>query len=332
MSGIREDTKRDSLGSLDFSILRERFRADSAALGFDPRASPELIAARLNVSPATVRRRLAVWRAGGFFLGYDVLPHPDLLGGRLIARVLDFPNAVAQGEAIRSASLIDGVIQIVPAQTMLMVVYLVDSEVQAQRRFQQLRTLRGLRELGEEMSFPFPPCERRMSRSDWRLVHALRRSPEAKISELATAVGQSPRTTSRRLDSIIEDGAVMFDPILDYARFFQTLAVLVAFVEAPESAERIEGEIRRMHPESAHVRGPRPVDPEGEIGTVELMVTARTAAELDDLAARVAHVPGVEQALLWHGRATLPVPDWLNERIEGIVREGQFPLPRPVAA
>jgi DNA-binding Lrp family transcriptional regulator len=307
---------------LEFLILREWSSEDLPGLGVDPRRSPEIIAKRLGVSPATVRRRLSAWRARGFLLGYDVIPHPALLGGRLAGRVLNFSEPIAQERAIDSLSLIDGMIQIAPARSMVMAVYFVGSESQAERRRRQLESIEGTTEIGPELSFEFPPCSRRMSRSDWRLVLALRRNPDASMAELADAVGQSTRTTSRRYDSLLDELAVMFDPILEFSHFYQTLAVLVASVEPAEAREQVELEIRALHPQSIHSWGPTLPDPEGATATVFLLVSAQTAAELDELIVSAAHVPGVSQVQLWYGRATLPVRPWLSERIESELRLG----------
>jgi DNA-binding Lrp family transcriptional regulator len=305
---------------LDFAIFRECSGEGPAGLGFDPRRSPEVIAQRLGVSPATVRRRLTTWRARGFFLGYDVLPHPRLLGGRLAARVIDFSNSIAQERAIQSLSLIDGMIQIEPARTAILTVYFIDSELQAERRLRQFQGIEGAIWIGPEMPFEFPPCAHRMSRSDWRLLLALRRDPETSVANLAAKVGQSTRTTSRRYDALLEEGALMFDPIFDFSRFYQTLAILVATVEPPERREEIERQIRALHPDSIPTWGAVPTDSKGETATLLLWVTAPTIAELDELTARAAHIPGVRQTTLWYGRSILPVRSWLNERIETVLK------------
>jgi DNA-binding Lrp family transcriptional regulator len=310
---------------LDFAILSERYRVGHGGLGFDPRKSPEVIARRLGVGPATVRRRFTEWRVSGFMLGYDVLPHPDLLGGRLVARLLEFPDAVAQERAVRPLSLMDGVIQVIPSRTTLMVVYFLDSRTQGDRRLLQLREIEGTGPIGPEMSFDFPPCTRRMTRSDWRLVRALRRTPEAKLAALADEVGQSPRTTSRRLNALLDAGAIIFDPILDYSHFSETLAVVVAYLDSPERAEAVRGAIRALFAQSTDSSGPTPVGREGPIASVQTLVCARTAAELDELTGRVAHIPGVSQVLLWYERSNLPVRAWLDERIEIVLNGGAPP-------
>jgi DNA-binding Lrp family transcriptional regulator len=317
-AGVRKKV----LGSLDFAILREWAGAGSEVLGYDPRLSPEAIAKRLGVSPATVRRRLTAWRARGFLLGFDVLPHPGLLGGRFATRIVDFLNPIAQARAIHSWSLIDGMVQIVPARTTLCAVYFVDSESQAERRLRQLQATEGTKEIGPEMWFDFPPCARRMTRTDWRLVLALRRTPEASMAELAEEVGQSTRATARRFYSLLDEGALLFDPIFEFSRFSQTLAVLVVTVGPPERRADIDRQIHTLHPQSISSWGPTPPDPKGETATLSLWVTAPTTAELDELTARVAHLPGVTQVLLWYGRSTLPIRPWLNERIETILKLG----------
>jgi DNA-binding Lrp family transcriptional regulator len=309
---------------LEFAILREWSSEDLAGMGVDPRKSPETIAKRLRVSPATVRRHLSMWRARGFLLGYDVIPHPGLLGGRYAARVLNFLDPIAQERAIESLSLIDGMIQISPARTMALAVYFVDSESQAERRLRQLRSIDGTTEIGPELSFNLLPCSRRMSRTDWRLALALRRNPDSSMAELAGAVGQSTRTTSRRYDSLLDEGALMFDPILEFSRFYQTLAVLIASVEPPELRDRVEREIRALHPQSIHSWGPTLPSPEGGSATVFLLVSAPTAAELDELSGRVAHLPEVSRVEIWYGRTTLPVRPWLTERIEALLKSGNL--------
>jgi DNA-binding Lrp family transcriptional regulator len=314
--------RRKVLQSLDFEILRAWSNEKSAALGFDPRRSPELIAKGLGVSPATVRRRVTDWRARGFLLGYEVLPHPALLGGRLAARMLGFPNPVAQAKAVESLSLIDGVIQIEPARNSLLVVYYVDSGSQGERRLRQFQATEGTKGVSPEMPFEFPPCVRRMSRPDWRLVLALRRHPEASVSELAEEVGQSPRTTSRRFDSLLDSGAVIFDLIFEFSRFYQTLAALAVTVEPAERREEIERQIRELFPQSLRAWGPGPPDAHGKTAVFYRWVTAPTAAALDELTAQAAHIPGVSKVLLWYGRATLPIRPWLDERIETILRLG----------
>jgi DNA-binding Lrp family transcriptional regulator len=309
--------------SLDFAILCERYRYRPGGFGFDPRKSPEVIANRLNVSPATVRRRFTEWRKDGFFLGYDVVPHPELLGGRLMARLLEFRDPIAQERAVRPLSLIDGVVRLVPSRNTFMVVYLLESPAQSERRLQQLRAIEGTLAISPEMPFPFPPCGRRMSRSDWELVRALRREPEAGIAGLADMVGQSPRTTSRRLDALLEAGAVLFDPTLDYSRFSENLAVVVAFLTDAASAEPVETGIRALFPQSAQSWGPSPLAPDGAVESVQFMVCARTTAELDERAARVGHIPGVAETLLWYERSNVPVREWLDERIERVLDPSQ---------
>jgi len=301
---------------MDFEILREWLGQERGELWFDPRISPEVISERLGVSPATVRRRINTWRAEGFLLGFDVLPHPELLGGRLAARLLDFSDPIDQERAVEKLGLIDGVTQIVPGQSRLLAIYFVDSESQSQRRFRQLEGIQGVTKVSPEMAFEFPSCGHRMARADWRLILALRRSPESRIAELAKEVGQSGRTTSRRYNSLLDEWAVIFDPILDFSRFSQTLANLMAHVERKDLMTEIERAIRVLHPQSIHSSGPSLPDSYGETNTVHLWVAARTSGALDELAVRVAHLTGVRQVDLWYGRSTLPVRPWLNERIE----------------
>ena len=307
-------------GALDFAILRVWSGEGPGGLGYDPRRSPEVIARRLAVSPATVRRRITAWRLRGFLRGFDVLPHPGLLGGRFASRMIEFQDPIAQERAIDSLGLIDGMIQIAPARKALCAVYFVDSESQAERRLRQFRTLEGVRELGREMSFEFPPCTRRMSRSDWKFVLALRRNPRGSLAELADAVGYSSSTASRRVYSLLDDGAIIFDPIFEFSRFYQTLAVLVVTVAPAAMREPVERQIRSLHPQSVASWAPTPPESEGDTTTLALWVTSPTAAQLDQLSAQVAHITGVSDVLLWYAQSTLPIRAWLDERIATVLK------------
>ena len=319
---MRTNSRPSSAASprhLDFAILCERYRDAPGGLGFDPRKSPERIARALRVSPATVRRRLGEWRKSGFFLGYEVLPHPELLGGQLMARLLDFGDAIAQQRAIHLLELIDGVVEIVPARSFLLVAYFVDSERQAQRRLLQFRGIEGIRRIGPEMPFPLAPCRRKMSRADWRLVQALRKNPEASLSVLADSLDQSPRTTSRRWNALLDAGAVLYDPILDFSRFPLTVAVVVAFLDSPQSAELVVAGVRSLFPQSEQSHGPATLEPDRQARTLQFLLSAPTAAELDRVSGRVAHLPGVKKVFLWYEQASIPVEDWLDGRIEALL-------------
>lgn len=305
---------------LDFAIFREVHGEGRAGSEFDPRRSPEKIARRLRVSPATVRRRIGRWRTDGFLLGYDVLPHPELLGSRMAARVLEFTDPRAQRRALGAIRLIDGMVQIDPARSNLLAVYYTDTPGPSQRRRRQLEALEEVTEVGPELTFDLPACAYRMSRTDWRLLAALRRAPEARRSVIATELGLSTRTVARRLDAILDAGAVMFDPIFEFSRFCQTIAVLVASVEQPARRPEILHRIRALHPSSVPTQGPTRTDPSAEAPPVQLWVTAPTTAELDQLGARVAHLPGVRNVMLWYESSTLPIREWLDEQIDRLAR------------
>jgi DNA-binding Lrp family transcriptional regulator len=302
--------------ALDLAILRAWTGEETPRLGVDPRNSPERIARLLRVSPATVRRHLTQWRTRGFLRGYDVIPHPGLLGGRLAARLLEFPNPIALERAIAALGLVDGMIQVMPARDTLLVAYMVDSDAQARRRQAQLGAVEAVKAVGPEMALEFEPCSRRMSRADWRLAQALRRRPEARLAELAGEVGQSVRTTSRRYDELVDESALVFDPILDFGRFHQTLAGMVTTVTPPERKEEVAAEVRSLYPDAIRTWGGEPAGLKGHATTIHFWVTAPTSAQLDELAARVAHLGGVTDVFLWYARSTIPIHGWLEERIE----------------
>lgn len=86
---------------------------------------------------------------------------------------------------------------------------------------------------------------------------------------------------------------------------------------AKHAYRQVDSEIRALCPQSIRTSAPPLPDAKGrEVATVIAWVAAPTLAELDDVAARIARVPGVSQVYLWFPRSTLPIRTWLNERIE----------------
>jgi hypothetical protein len=84
----------------------------------------------------------------------------------------------------------------------------------------------------------------------------------------------------------------------------------------------VRAQIRSFFPQSAQTWGPTPTGSDEQPDSVQFLVCARTAAEVDGLSVRVARLPGVDHVLLWYERASVPVREWLDDRIERILRTG----------
>jgi DNA-binding Lrp family transcriptional regulator len=61
----------------------------------------------------------------------------------------------------------------------------------------------------------FPPCSIVPSRTEWRIIRALRMNARGRISDVASELKLSSRTVKRHLMRLVEGNAFYLDPLLD---------------------------------------------------------------------------------------------------------------------
>src|SRR5438094_4079198 len=78
---------------------------------------------------------------------------------------------------------------------------------------------------------PFPPCTFVLSKSDWDVVRALRGDPQKPYKTVSQELGLSSRTVKRRLQRMMQGGAVFAFPAVnpDAARGVVMAALIVTY-------------------------------------------------------------------------------------------------------
>jgi DNA-binding Lrp family transcriptional regulator len=64
----------------------------------------------------------------------------------------------------------------------------------------------------------FPPCELTPTRTDWRIMQALRMDGRGRLSDVARSLRLSTRTVKRRMIRLVDGNAFYLDPLLDLGR------------------------------------------------------------------------------------------------------------------
>ena len=308
-----------SLENLDFAILRESLRNRVFGWeGFDPRRSAEEIGRALQVSPGTVRRHLADWRSTGFFRGFYVMPHPDLLGVKSRWTYLTFSDTIHVPPALRSLGLLDGTIWAFELPDRLYVHFVGENDASLDRRVQLMAQLPGLTKIEPAILYT-PPCGHVMSRLDWRMVQVLRQTPEIPLPRLAESLGVSLKTTRLRFDALVESNAVSFFPEFGVNEFPGSFKVFFAVLEDPTRSEVLAEEIGKVFPNAIRTFGPGCAPPGEPSPVAAFVVGASSDANLQDASLAVRRIPGVAATFLEAVNRFTRYTAWTDERIAALL-------------
>lgn len=182
---------------LQVRILREL--TSPASFRWDIRESYASIGKKLGVDAETVRKRVKRAREHGFLQSWRLIPNPDVLGQESAGIHFDVADESRKPELIEQVKLMDGVVLVVDFHGQaLRLVFYSETERDLSRRIQLVASLCGARNL-VRWTGGIPPSEAILTKTDWKIVKALRKEPRRNLAEVASEVGVSARTVKRRL-------------------------------------------------------------------------------------------------------------------------------------
>ena len=298
---------------IDVDILREMYRDQKVTVaGIDPRLNVSRIARRLRTSRARIASRLRRWGEAGFVRRYDVWPNPALFGLRGWSCELRSTRRLEKPELFRRIALLDGV---VGGQEFLgdwsAIQLVAPDESTCRRRLALLRGLEGVAEVGEPLPWSTVEPKRALSLLDLRILRALRRSPRGSLTEIARTVGISTRTMTARYGTLLDEWAVWFVPLFDFAKIPLPVVSLNVQLTPGASHGVVVSALRKEFPWSLEFgwAGMRPlVSPD----LLVFFVTLPSAAVIEDLerfATRLAGVQAVELSVMVR---TYSFTDWFD--------------------
>jgi len=201
---------------LDIRIIRAL--ASPSSFQWDVRISYALVAAGLEVDAETVRNRLRHMNDVRFLRGWQLILNPGLLGREAAIVELRVGDSESKPEVISRLKLLEGVMLIDDFYGKeLAVTTLYENAATLERQVRLFASLCGCR-TPVSWRLGFPPCELTPTRTDWRIMQALRRDGRARLSDVARSLRLSTRTVKRRLIHLVEGNAFYLDPILDLGK------------------------------------------------------------------------------------------------------------------
>jgi len=195
------------------------------------------------------------------------------------------------------------------------VFYISDSLPATTRRTALLRRLSPSGTLRGPEPYWIPPAERELTALDWRLLRALRKSPNAPLAKIAAEVRISLKTAARRYHALIDDHACWWT----HSRETQELplALLTISVEGPSArllvAQRIGKEVENWMPVAADGRGSPPRENSTEILGLTLI---ESPTNVEGIVRRILSYPGVTGVHRTFALGYAGYTDWFDQRIE----------------
>lgn len=198
---------------LDIRIIRAL--ASPHSFQWDVRISHAKVAARLDVDEETVRSRLEHMKEVRFLRGWQLILNPGLLGREAAIVELGVGESESKPEVISRLKLLEGVMLIDDLYGKeLAVLTMYENPSTLERQVRLFASLCG-GPTPVSWKLGFPPCELIPTRTDWRIMQALRRDGRGRLSDVARSQGLSTRTVKRRMIQLVDGNAFYLDPLLD---------------------------------------------------------------------------------------------------------------------
>ena len=200
----------------DIRIIRAL--ASPHSFQWDVRISFANVAKRLALDEETVRNRLRRMNEVGFLQGWQLVLNPSMLGRKAAMVELGVnapeskPRAISRLRLLESVTLIDDFYgNKLAVQVLYVNVGTLERQVQLIASLCDWRTPVWWK-LG------FPPCDLTPTRTDWRIIQALRQNARGRLSDVSRDLRISTRTVKRHLQHLVEGNAFYLDPVLDLGK------------------------------------------------------------------------------------------------------------------
>ncbi len=287
--------------SLDLRLLRAQFLDQAYTIrGVFPRSSAVGLARATGASRITVSRRLARWRADGFWNGIVTYPNPDALGARFQLQ----PLLLQSG---RDQSRVETAIRemLEPLLTFQMegfygALTLTEPPADAARRQRALEKVSGCHLVTPPFEIPFPASTLGLTPRDWRILRSLRRSTELDWARAADEAGITLRSLERRVDRLMRANAIFFQPLLDFRRLPASVAWVSVLYGTVTDPEVLWSELCTSHGDLLRIFPAVPVDvflpaagrPRAG-GAVSFFLPVASGSSADELRRVLGSFPGV---------------------------------------
>ncbi len=302
---------------LDLRIFRSigflPYGADSADLS---RLNPWVIGKKLGVDGSTVKLRLRKMVEEGFIQYFQVYPNFRLLGIHGAAYVFDVGDVLRKSEVVERCALVDGVTEIHNfLGTLLCIDFTYQESDDERRRLELLRKLTRCESPRKFYERVMPSVEVSLSRTDWKIIKALRYRAFRPLSQVAKETGLTTKTVRRRFERMARHHALIVVPVVNPAHLAHTITYMLLVRPLPERWDQV---VDRLSSDFNHsfflTRLTPPV-------SAAFYLTARTLADTEDSLIQARKTEGVCDAQLLILREVREFTQWLDSTIERKISE-----------
>ncbi len=285
---------------------------------------PSTLAKEVDTSVVTVKERIARLEEIGVIAGYQIFPnlrHLDLGARGYFFRIRE----EGKGDAVDKMAGLDGLLELHD---------FLGGGVCADFAFQGPKDLAGkLAYLSEKSGDAnpqrfydrhMPVVKRRLSRLDWKILRALRGRARRPLAEVAETVGVSGRTVKRRHDTMAREGSFFVVPLLNPAKAEGLILFELLFYLRDVASAATTNVILRDFDEH-RVYTYRPASP--ELGTLDMLLFAKSSEEVERLRRKAAGIPGVAKAEAWLFQGFFDHSAWIDEAITARADVPREPVP-----
>lgn len=209
------------MDSVDAALLREMWRGGSLGMvRHDPRLSPNTLARSVGLDRSSVRERLQRWRKEGFLIGFHPIPNPSLFGYTVTGSGIRVDDPRDKTQALEALSKVEEALAWMDhVGPWVGIASIVSSPLHARTLAEVYANLPGVDEASPLFDSHWQRSALEPTPLDWRIIRAIRHTPDAKLKDIAETVGVSPATLTRRHERLVTGGALMVVPEVDFTHY-----------------------------------------------------------------------------------------------------------------
>ncbi len=316
---------RTHVDHFDVRIIREMGIRPYLTRPKDPDAlKSSHLARRLGCSVNTIKTRVARMEADGVIAGYQVIPNLRHLGLTGVAYYFTAPADEEKEAAMAAIAKMDGLLEI---HDFLGRGFCIDfTHADGPGLERSLGILSDITGEASPVKFyerDMPETKRALTNLDWRILQALRFKAKRSLDEVGAELGVTGRTVRTRHARMAAEGSFFAVPMLDPSKAGGLFLFEILLYIEPDRFDEVTAEFHQRM-DGSHVYAKAPSTP--ELGHWDALVFAHNTAEVEELRARAASIPGVTRAEAWLFRGLHDHGGWLDDAIAGKVRSGESGL------
>ena len=314
------------MDDIDLDILRWMFPGGVWLLsGTDPRITPAEIASHVGLDRSSVWDRIRKWRREGFWNGYEVKVNVAVFGVGVFVAQIEVEDAaegwtlmeqLEQVDGVLAADLIFGDSATTRDVELVVAFFVADDPELIERRLRFIRQLPQARNVIGPIRWKIPPCPRKLTPLDWRILSCIVANPNAPVARVARLVGVTLKTFDHHFSRLMDDKVMAYYPKIDWAKL--GCLGLIIYCRGQRDVDRVHRALESRFPHSIMVS----LDGMDGVGLdydpsrcFEVIVPAHSPNNIQTLVHELSQVPGVRQV-----RPELEGPvrvfnGWIKQRI-----------------